>query len=70
MGPIVIIAAVESALLVLGVVVTVAFAAGASRRLGWSPPLLLVLIGIVASFVPGVPSFELDPELVDRKSVV
>ena len=64
MGPIVIIAAVESALLVLGVVVTVAFAAGASRRLGWSPPLLLVLIGIVASFVPGVPSFELDPELV------
>lgn len=54
----------ESALFVLGIVVTVAFCAGASRRLGWSPPLALVLIGIAASFVPGIPSFELDPELV------
>ncbi|MBJ7455542.1 MAG: cation:proton antiporter, partial [Thermoleophilia bacterium] len=54
----------ESALFVLGIVVTVAFCAGASRRLGWSPPLALVLIGIAASFIPGIPSFELDPELV------
>ena len=49
---------------VLAVVVTVAFVAGASRRLGWSPPLVLVLVGIAASFIPDVPSFELDPDLV------
>ena len=54
----------ESAFEVLAVVVTVAFVAGASRRRGWSAPLVLVLVGIAASFVPGVPSLELDPELV------
>ena len=54
----------ESALQVLAIVITVAFVAGASRRLGWSPPLVLVLVGIAASFVPGIPSFELDPDLV------
>jgi Na+/H+ antiporter len=55
---------VESAIQVLAIVIAVAFVAGASRRLGWSPPLALVLVGIVASFVPGVPAFELDPDLV------
>jgi monovalent cation/hydrogen antiporter len=55
---------VESALQVLGLVIAVAFVAGASRRLGWSPPLVLVVVGVAASFVPGVPSFELDPDLV------
>jgi hypothetical protein len=55
---------VEPALFVLAIVVTVAFVAGASRRLGWSPPLVLVVVGVVASFVPGVPTFELDPDLV------
>lgn len=48
----------------LAIVVTVAFVAGASRRLGWSAPLVLVLVGIAVSFLPGVPSFELDPDLV------
>jgi CPA1 family monovalent cation:H+ antiporter len=55
---------VEPALFVLAIVVTVAFVAGASRRLGWSPPLVLVVVGVVASFIPGVPTFELDPDLV------
>jgi CPA1 family monovalent cation:H+ antiporter len=55
---------VEPALFVLAVVVTVAFVAGASRRLGWSPPLVLVVVGVAASYLPGVPSFELDPDLV------
>ncbi len=54
----------EPALFVLAIVVTVAFVAGASRRLGWSPPLVLVVVGVVASFIPGVPSFELDPDVV------
>jgi len=55
---------VEPALFVLAIVVTVAFVAGGSRRLGWSPPLVLVVVGVVASFIPGVPTFELDPDLV------
>jgi CPA1 family monovalent cation:H+ antiporter len=55
---------VESALQVLAIVVTVAFVAGSSRRFGWSAPLVLVLVGIGVSFLPGVPSFELDPHLV------
>ena len=55
---------VEDALQVLAIVITVAFVAGLSRRLGWSPPLVLVVVGLVASFVPGVPSVELDPDLV------
>ncbi len=54
----------ESALQVLAIVITVAFVAGASRRLGWSAPLVLVLVGVAASFAPGIPSFELDPDLV------
>jgi monovalent cation/hydrogen antiporter len=35
-----------------------------ARRRGWSAPLLLVLVGVVVSFVPGVPVYELDPDLV------
>ena len=54
----------EPALFVLAIVVTVAFVAGGSRRLGWSPPLVLVVVGVIASFLPGVPTFELDPDLV------
>ncbi|GAA4584323.1 Na+/H+ antiporter [Planotetraspora phitsanulokensis] len=38
--------------------------AGVSRRQGWSAPLLLVVAGLVASFVPGMPAYELDPEIV------
>jgi CPA1 family monovalent cation:H+ antiporter len=55
---------VEDALQVLAIVVTVAFVAGLSRRMGWPAPLVLVVVGLVASFVPGVPEVELDPDLV------
>ncbi len=54
----------ESALGVLAIVLTVAFVAGLSRRLGLSAPLVLVVVGVAASLVPGIPSFELDPHLV------
>ena len=54
----------ETALEVLAIVITVAFGAGLSRRRGWSPPLVLVIVGVAASFAPGVPSVELDPDLV------
>ncbi|MBM7503688.1 CPA1 family monovalent cation:H+ antiporter [Agromyces aurantiacus] len=37
---------------------------GFSRRLGWSAPVLLVVIGGLASYLPGVPRVALEPELV------
>jgi Na+/H+ antiporter len=38
--------------------------AGAARRLGWSEPLLLVVAGLAVSFIPVVPDYKLDPEVV------
>ncbi|HJQ46838.1 MAG TPA: Na+/H+ antiporter [Amycolatopsis sp.] len=49
---------------ILVLVVVVLVVTGIARRLDWSPPLLLVLVGVAGSFVPGVPAYELDPELV------
>ena len=34
------------------------------RRWGWSPPLVLVAAGLVVSFVPGVPRFEVDSKII------
>ena len=42
----------------------VAVLSAAARRIGVPAPLLLVAVGIAASFVPGVPDYELDPEMV------
>ncbi|MBO3747928.1 Na+/H+ antiporter [Streptosporangiaceae bacterium NEAU-GS5] len=38
--------------------------AGISRWRGWPAPLLLVLAGLIASLVPRMPEYELDPEIV------
>ncbi|KAB2352732.1 Na+/H+ antiporter [Actinomadura rudentiformis] len=38
--------------------------AGLSRRWGLSAPLVLVVAGLLFTFIPGVPGFELDPEFV------
>jgi len=38
--------------------------AGVARRLNWSAPLLLVVAGLAASFLPGMNQFTLDPDLV------
>ena len=54
----------ESAFGLLAIVLTVALVAGASRRFGLSAPLVLVLVGVAASLVPAIPTFELDPHLV------
>ncbi|TDV57156.1 CPA1 family monovalent cation:H+ antiporter [Actinophytocola oryzae] len=35
-----------------------------ARRLDWSEPLCLISAGVVASFVPGVPDYHLEPEVV------
>ncbi|MFJ6212958.1 Na+/H+ antiporter [Streptomyces sp. NPDC092296] len=38
--------------------------AGAAQRLRTSAPLLLVAVGLAVSYLPGVPSYTLDPHLV------
>ncbi|MCM0676871.1 Na+/H+ antiporter [Micromonospora phytophila] len=40
------------------------FGAALARRLGLLAPILLVVLGLVLSFVPGFPQVQLDPELV------
>ncbi|MFD4674638.1 Na+/H+ antiporter [Lentzea sp. NPDC058450] len=50
----------ELLLLLLGALIVTAIA----RRLNWSAPLVLVAVGLVVSFIPGVPEFELDPHLI------
>lgn len=37
---------------------------GLSRRFGWSAPVVLVAVGAGASFIPGVPNVQLQPEIV------
>ena len=54
----------SEALQILAFVVTVAVVAAAARRLGLSAPLSLVVVGLLASFVPGVPEYRIEPELV------
>ncbi|MEV6686125.1 Na+/H+ antiporter [Streptomyces sp. NPDC051578] len=41
-----------------------AVVAGAARRTPVPAPLLLVAVGLIASYVPGVPSYALDPHIV------
>jgi CPA1 family monovalent cation:H+ antiporter len=55
---------VRPAVEILALVITVALVAGASRRAGLSPPLVLVVVGVIASLVPGVPDYRLDPAVV------
>ncbi|MFD5824573.1 Na+/H+ antiporter [Lentzea sp. NPDC060358] len=50
----------ELLLLLLGALVVTAVA----RRFNLSSPLVLVAVGLVVSFIPGVPEFELDPHLI------
>lgn len=38
--------------------------AGVARRTGISAPLLLVTVGLAASYAPGIPDYRLDPHLV------
>ncbi|WP_020660386.1 Na+/H+ antiporter [Amycolatopsis benzoatilytica] len=52
--------AAELVALVLTVLLVTVFA----RRVDWSAPLCLVAVGVAASFVPGLPHYDLDPEVV------
>ncbi|MFI5615534.1 Na+/H+ antiporter [Amycolatopsis sp. NPDC051903] len=48
----------------VALVVTVLVVTVIARRLDWSAPLCLVAVGVAASFVPGLPDYQLDPEVV------
>jgi CPA1 family monovalent cation:H+ antiporter len=54
------VAEIEQLLLVVGSLAVAAMA----RRLRLSAPLVLVAAGLVVSYLPGVPDFEINPELV------
>ncbi|MCI2423383.1 Na+/H+ antiporter [Saccharopolyspora sp. K220] len=47
-----------------GLVIVVLIVMAVARRLDWSAPLCLVAVGVAASYVPGLPNYELDPEVV------
>jgi CPA1 family monovalent cation:H+ antiporter len=51
-------------LFVVGLVVIVSTVAGLAEHFGRNGPLLLVAVGIVVSFVPGMPKLHLDPDVV------
>ncbi|WIV53553.1 Na+/H+ antiporter [Amycolatopsis nalaikhensis] len=49
---------------IVALVVTVLVVSAVARRLDWSAPLCLIVVGVGASYVPGVPEYHLDPEVV------
>ncbi len=49
---------------IVALVVTVLVVSAVARRLDWSAPLCLIVVGVGASYVPGVPEVHLDPEVV------
>ena len=54
----------EEVAVIVALVVGVVIVSAAARRWRLPAPILLVFAGLAVSFVPGVPEFELDPELV------
>ncbi|MDX6252341.1 MAG: monovalent cation/hydrogen antiporter [Kribbellaceae bacterium] len=56
--------AVDIAIEVVALVAVVAAGAALARRLGISAPLLLIVVGIAASYLPFVPRVQLSPEVV------
>ncbi len=55
---------VHETLVLVGLAITVTVVAGASRRFGWPAPVLLVAAGVVASYLPGVPRIEINPDVI------
>ncbi|MFC5503601.1 cation:proton antiporter [Lysinimonas soli] len=54
----------DYSLVAVGGVVVVVAAAAFSKRLGIAAPLLLVVIGIGYSYIPGVPQIHVDPHVI------
>jgi CPA1 family monovalent cation:H+ antiporter len=55
---------VHETLVLLGLAITITVVAGASRRFGWPAPVLLVAAGVIASYLPGVPRMEINPDVI------
>src|SRR3954447_2526939 len=55
---------VDIAAEIVALVVAVLAVTAVARKLDWSAPLCLIVVGVAASFVPGVPEYQLDPEVV------
>jgi monovalent cation/hydrogen antiporter len=55
---------VDATLEILGLAITVVVVGGASRRYGWPAPVLLVAAGVIASYIPGVPTIEINPDVI------
>jgi len=55
---------VDTAIRILALIATVTFVSAVARRFELPAPLLLVVIGIGASYLPFIEPFELSPELV------
>jgi monovalent cation/hydrogen antiporter len=49
---------------IVALVIAVGLVAGLCDRFGWPTPLILVVVGAAASFLPHVPDVQLDPDLV------
>ena len=54
----------HAALGLVVLVTTVLVFAGLARRFGLSAPLVLTVVGVIASYLPFVPEVELEPELI------
>jgi CPA1 family monovalent cation:H+ antiporter len=52
------------ALSLIGLLVGSFAVTAVARRSGISPPLVLVVVGLAVSFVPGVPGYTIDPDLI------
>jgi CPA1 family monovalent cation:H+ antiporter len=55
---------VHAAVWIVTLVASVTLFAAVARRLGIPEPLLLVVVGVVGSYLPFVPEFDLTPEIV------
>lgn len=49
---------------IVALVVAVLAVTSVARRLDWSAPLCLFVVGVGASYVPGIPEYHLSPEVV------
>ena len=54
----------ENALFVVILVIAILAGSALAGRLGFPAPLLLIAAGVAASFVPGVPQVQLEPDIV------
>jgi CPA1 family monovalent cation:H+ antiporter len=55
---------VQAAIQLVVLLAVAATVAGVSGRIGFSSPLVLTVAGLVLSFLPGMPDYQLEPELV------